>query len=309
MSSYRIFVIDMSRKWNIISVMSAVGVDLGGTWIRAGLVSETGALLARERRRVSSDLSPTAIVDQVVETVAAVDEGNGPIGIGVPTTLDEDGRLRPCPNLPTLTGCAFASEVAVRSGRPVAVDNDTRCFAIGEHTFGSAIGRSSVAVVTLGTSVGLSLIIGGVPLRGDGGESGEIWRSPTHLHSVDTGQEPILHDALSAAALTSAYGVESGRTVDAATVFDFVRSGNRAAADAVEHYAGALSFALSWVCDLVDPELVIVGGSIARSFDVLRPLVEQRMGERSARVTTSVLGDDAALLGASQLLVTKEGVK
>jgi len=157
-----------------------VGVDLGGTRIRAAAVSSTGTIDKFRQRPTQSDRPAMHIVEDVVELVQEVAPvGLAGIGVGVPTTLDERGCLRPCLNLPTFGSFNLGAELQTRLNTKVQLENDARCFTLGEWAWGAARGVRIAVGLTLGTSVGLGIVVDGVPFRGAHGDAGEIWRSPT----------------------------------------------------------------------------------------------------------------------------------
>lgn len=281
--------------------MEAVGVDLGGTWVRAGLVTESGRILTRARAPVDPLVPADQIVSAVAATVASVRPGTQPVGVGVPTTVTSAGRLRPCPNLPTLDGFALADALSERFRAPVVLDNDARCFAMGE--WGSSGGVESLAAFTLGTSIGLGIVLGGVPVRGSTDEAGEIWRAPV------PGTQDTLHDRCSAEAVRNSYASRTGNTADTAAIFRLASRGDEPALASIEAYASAFAWAVRVVLDIIDPAAVVVGGSISNSYEVIRPWVDAVVGGRASRIRRSVLGDDGGIIGAARLCAGRRSLQ
>ena len=157
--------------------MRAVGIDLGGTNIKAGAVDAQGRIL--ERRSI-----PTGLADGAQAVIArmaglARELGiEGPLGVGSPGLIDAaGGRILECPNLHDLQEVPLRDELArhlgIASSR-VVLENDANVAALGEHWLGAGRGVDDVLVVTLGTGVGGGLVLGGKLYSGPGGMAGEI---------------------------------------------------------------------------------------------------------------------------------------
>ncbi|MEI8093865.1 MAG: ROK family protein [Spirochaetales bacterium] len=283
--------------------MQFIGVDLGGTRMRAALVDLQGQVSGFQDQPTDATRTPAELVRALARLVEAVEASCGrrglPVGVGVPTTVRADGTLAACPNLPTLPdGYDLARLLEGELSRPVRLDNDARCFTLGELFWGQGRGLHTFAGVTLGTSIGLGLVVGGAAHRGFRGEAGEIWRSPVGLEAL----APTLHDQLSGAAIALAAG-----TVDGAEAARKARQGDTRAQAAWQAYGQGLGLALSWVCDVVDPERVVLGGSVAASFDLFGDRLRAVLGGRKTELVVSKLGDHAALLGAASLVMENEG--
>ena len=170
-----------------------VGVDVGGTSIKIGLVDDLGQSInpkesAQDGEAVVSiktDTLPQAAVDSISETMAALlkrlDISNsqcGGVGLGVPTTMDKSTRkLRRPPNLPSWVDFPICDELSKAVNLPVIFCNDANAAAYGEYWVGSASGQSSLALLTLGTGIGAGIIIEGKSVDGAvgyGGECGHI---------------------------------------------------------------------------------------------------------------------------------------
>jgi len=172
-----------------------VGVDIGGTSIKIGLVDDLGNTIDlggddtnkthRNVTVIKTDTQPQAAVASMMETITAllkrltIDRTHfGGIGLGVPATMDKNtGKLRRPPNLPTWADFPICDELAKLLHIPVLFCNDANAAAYGEYWVGSASGHSSLALLTLGTGIGTGIIIEGRSVDGDigyGGECGHI---------------------------------------------------------------------------------------------------------------------------------------
>jgi glucokinase len=161
----------------------AIGVDLGGTKILAGVVTRDGEVVRRHERPTPTDSQARLLaeVDAAIETLRA-DDGVGAIGLGIPGTIDQaGGRIYVATNIP-LADVGLRDRMQERFGVPVGLDNDANAAAIGEWKAGAARGATDVVMLTLGTGVGGGVISGGAPFRGGGGAGVELGHTVVLAH-------------------------------------------------------------------------------------------------------------------------------
>lgn len=277
--------------------MSTIGVDLGGTRIRVGAVDEHNEVILLRELPTRSGRAATEIAADIASLVRVVQTETGmtggAIGVGVPTTIDSSGRLVACVNLPTCDGYPLAATLGDMLDTVVQMENDARCFALGEWLGGAARGATIAAGVTLGTSIGLGIVMQGKLMRGAHGEAGEIWRSPTDLSGGHVDAD--LHGLLGGHVLAHDH-------LDGPGLARRARDGDRAAVELFIRYGERLGAALCWICDLFDPDIMVVGGAVAASFDLFGDRARLTLGTRRASVVVSTLGDRAAILGAAGLV-------
>jgi predicted NBD/HSP70 family sugar kinase len=280
--------------------MHYIGVDFGGTWIRAGLVNDTGGMLRTVRRPTNSNRPAEEIADDVLRAIEELDHaGVSAIGVGVPTTLRNDLSLAPCPNLPTMSGFPLNQWLCDRSAIPVHLENDARCFGLAEWLWGVQHGVDILAAVTLGTSIGLAFVISGELLDGAHREAGEIWRSPVDLTTSSMTDFATVHDFLSGDWLSAAFRAATGDQASAEQVAQLATNENRAAQKVFADYGRTLGNTLAWVCNILDPDAIVIGGSISRSFSLFEKDLSARLPALHCKVELSVLGDNAGILGAA----------
>jgi glucokinase len=286
------------KKW-------AIAVDLGGTWIRAAAVCEDGTIGPIGRRETFASRPHGSILADVAELVAEAARGLAArgkvvagLGIGIATVLD-GVRTVPCPTLPTLGDLDVGDLVLEQIHLPVATANDAACFAMGEAWMGAGRGCSNVCGLTLGTGIGLGIVIGGHIHSGSHGFAGEIWRTPTV-------RDGCLEDHVSGRAIEQHYRSLSGRELPGAGIADLATAGDTAALGAFLAFGRWLGATVAGLVNLLDPELVVLGGTIAKSYHLFRQPVEEALARTTSpqrvRVERSHLGESAALLGAAKLL-------
>lgn len=151
----------------------AIGVDIGGTKIAAGVVDGGGAILRRQRRATPVD-DAKALVRATVEAIADLDAPDAPVGVGVAGWVDLDGRVRTSPNLPGLTDEPMRERLEAELASPVVVLNDADAAAWGEFCLGAGREVDALAMFMVGTGVGGGLVLHGQLVRGAHGAAGEL---------------------------------------------------------------------------------------------------------------------------------------
>lgn len=151
----------------------AIGVDIGGTKIAAGVVDGDGAILRRQRRPTPVD-DAKALGRATVEVIADLDAPDAPVGVGVAGWVDLDGRVRTSPNLPGLADEPLRERLEAELASPVAVLNDADAAAWGEFCLGAGREADALAMFMVGTGVGGGLVLHGQLVRGAHGAAGEL---------------------------------------------------------------------------------------------------------------------------------------
>ncbi len=286
-----------------------LGIDAGGTRIRAVLTDLEGTVRAsatgvvRSARRAGRILD--AIADLAARARSAIPRDRVlAAGAGISGIVDQtSGTVLLSPDLPGLEGLAVADQLEERLGLPVGIDNDDVLAAVGEASFGAARGCSDVVFLSLGLGLGAGLIVGGRPVRGARSAAGAIaYLAPGRLEERASGRV-IPRRYLKLA------GLEESRTrdLDAREVFRRADTGDRAAARVIAEATEALGHLVVNVAALIDPEIIVVGGGLSES----GPRLIERLAERLARsvpypprLVRSELGEEAVGLGAAALALT-----
>lgn len=287
----------------------AIGIDVGGTKIAAGVIDREGKILRRVERPTPTDSRDEflSVLDEIVDELRA--DGIEAIGFGLPSTIDQrTGRVVGSVHVP-LEAFDFRDHAAERFSVPVALDNDGNAAAIAEWKIGAGRGSNHMVMLTLGTGVGGGLILDGKPYRGFVGAGAEIG----HM-VLEYGGEPCSGSC-------SGHGhfeqVSSGREADrkavellgpGATGRELVgaaRGGNQAALDAVREIGKRLGAALGSLVNIFNPEVIVIGGGFSQARDLfLEPALETMKvealppGRDLVRVVPALLGPDAGLVGA-----------
>ncbi len=280
----------------------AIGVDVGGTQTRVAAI-DNGSIVVRTA-------FPTRGIREVVEAVGEVLAAAGwpqpaTIGVGAPAPMDmTTGRIVSFPNLPHWNGVEVAQPLQHAFRCPVYLANDATCAAIGELAWGHR--ARDFVYLTWSTGIGGGIVSGGNVVWGATGQAGEIGHIVVRPEGppCGCGKRGCL-EALAGGASLAAQGTEAlGHPISARELVDLARSGDPIARALVGRACRALGQAIAILWDLLEPERIILGGGLTRSWDVLGPQVRaaaQAMTRADPQLVLTRLGDDAGLLGAAAL--------
>lgn len=307
----------------------AVGVDVGGTRIAAGLVDRKGRPIKEARTLTPVAAGPFGIVDTVIDLITDVSAGAHPseiagVGIGLPAQIDFlKQTVEFCTNLP-LAGVDVRSLIMSRVRHSVTIDNDGNCAGIGESRFGAAKRVRDFVMITLGTGVGGALFLGGEPYRGSRGLAAEIGHMVIsldgppcpcggrgHIESF-LGRPAIAARGREAAGAYAAHAIRAEAGGDAAnvtaeSVVNAALKGDEIARTILLEAGEILGEALVGIVNLLNPKLIVVGGGIGESCDFLvrraAEVIDETAlaGRRDLRVVQAELGNEAGVLGAAAL--------
>ena len=291
-----------------------LGIDIGRAWIRVAAADLSGAIVARrdERNRARGAAALVEAVGEVAhEVVAAAGITWRKVAhtvVGGPGVFDPDSdRLRHAPNLPGWSRPGVMSSLREALPPTVALDNDANLAAVGERSYGRGREARTFVYVSVGTGIGMGVIIDGELYRGAHGAAGEVGYLPLGgedepVRGRDAKRRGILEEAASAdAVVRTAKQLGMKGATSAKRVFSAARAGDELALAAVEAEANRLALVVGTVAAIVDPEFVLLGGGIGSNIDLLRPPLERRLAELTPLappVAEGELGQDAIVLGA-----------
>ena len=293
-----------------MTAQRALGVDVGGTKILAGVVDREGSVERREGRLTphSSQEELLAELDAVVEKLRGDDVAA--LGFGLPSTIDQRaGRAVASVHIP-LAEVDFRDRMAERFGLPVGIDNDANAAAIAEWRLGAGRGASYVVMLTLGTGIGGGLILGGQPYRGWSGAGAELGHIVLDYGGPPCGEGCAGHghfEALAAGKVADeAARRRYGADADARRLVAEARSGDQGARDDLAEIGRRLGAGLGSLVNVFDPEVIVLGGGFAEADElVLGPARETLSvealppGRDHVRIAWAELGADAGMIGAA----------
>jgi glucokinase len=296
-----------------------IGLDLGGTQLRAALVDAGGAVLAAERRPTDTT-GPAAVLAQMAAMMAALGtDGVQAVGVGIPGTFDgASGTVLGIPALAGWSGMPLASQLRDATGLPAVLENDAKAAAIGEWHAGAGAGSDNFAYVTVSTGIGAGIIADGRLLRGAGGLAGEIGHTritdqPVVCACGRTGcwQALASGPALAARAQAAAgpgsrlQAIAAGQPVSPRHVGIAAQEGDAASLALLEEMGDLLGVGFANLQHCYACERIVVGGGVSALLPLMRTRVEATLrarllpGFRPAVILPAALGDDAGLVGAA----------
>jgi glucokinase len=289
----------------------AIGVDVGGTKILAGLVADDGAVLRRHERPTPHDSQDSVVAELEAAVEELLTDDVGALGFGVPSPIDlAAGVVVECVNMP-LADFALRDHMSHRFGLPVGLDNDANAAAIGEWRAGVGRGVDDLVMLTLGTGLGGGVISGGRPFRGANGLGAElghvvIAHDGRPCQGVCTGHghlEPYVTGLAATAAAEEAFGPAA----DAHRLVRLANEGDETARAILGDIGRHLGSAMGSFANIFGPDLIVIGGGfgvagwghvIPPAEEVMRREALRPMRDR-VRVVRAELATAAGLIGAA----------
>lgn len=286
---------------------TVIGVDLGGTAIKLGLLDRDGTNLASLIVPTPQPSTPQAVAAAMTEAIAQLDPTDSAqaIGVGTPGPADAAGRVaRVAINLAGWRDVPLADWLEAKTGKPTILANDANCAGLGEAWLGAGQAYQDVLVLTLGTGVGGAIILNGelfVGRLGTAGELGLITLDPNGP-PCNSGNRGSLEQHVSVQAVRRRTGQEPHQ------VAALARSGDPEAIAFWHAYGRDLGAGLASLIYIFTPEAIVLGGGISASLDLFLPTVEAELAQRvlpSSReglvIVPAQLGNQAGTLGAAKL--------
>jgi len=319
-----------------------LGIDLGGTSIKAGLLDDGCASVHTGTCDTPANSTPEVVVEQIAELGRrlADEAGVSPdriagVGIGVPGLIDsKSGIVKACVNLKDWHDVPLREMIAAAIGKPTVVDNDANAAAFGEFSMAleDAPDLEHLALVTLGTGVGAGIVLGRQVFHGGGGLAGEIGHMIVvpEGHLCNCGQSGCLERYISATAMVRrateriatgkrsllADALSSGKPLTTLDIFQAAAQGDGLSMSLIEDGAKYLAIACINLCRVIDLQMIIIGGGVANAGDaLLEPLGEAFNahnwnidGAHKPTLHVTSLGNNAGYIGAGALIMSHLGV-
>ena len=305
--------------------MNAIGVDVGGTKIAAGIVTPEGEIL--DEVRYPTPHSPEKLVEAIAAAVSEVGDGGSEVGgvcLAVPgLILAQENRVVFSPNLHAVEGIRLKDELEPRIGLPLTVENDGNAAAWGEFRFGVGSEADHLVFVTLGTGIGGGIITHGVLMRGAQGSGGELGHVTVQATGprCSCGNRGCLEALASGTAIgrrareaavehpDSALGrLAARREVLGEDVTNLAREGDEVALSVLDEAGTWLGVGLAGFVNVFNPEVVAVGGGAMAAGELILKAARREVHLRArppsrdlAEVKVATLGPKSGVLGAAAL--------
>jgi len=311
----------------------ALGIDLGATTVKAGVVSRAGEIVARAERATEPEKGPAGVAENIAlagrDALRAagleLSDLDG-VGVGTPGICNVDeGVVVSSGNL-NFKNVPLAALVRERLGVPVRLENDANCAGLGEQWCGAARGHDDVILYTLGTGVGGALILGGRIYGGATGWAGELGHICIDPDGPECtcGLKGCLEAVASATAMARAarevvaagrspamarLASEQGGRLDARVVITAARGGDPEAQQILRKAGEYLGLVSAMLVSALNPELIVIGGGASHGGEFLMEPMRQMIARHAmpgpasvVKVVQASLGNDAGLIGAATLV-------
>ncbi len=288
-----------------------IGVDFGGTHIRAGIV-EGGEVTRLATTSTRPGSTPNEVLEAIASAALALAPKPKAVGVAIPGEVDADGRCWRLTNVPGFEGVHVGQELAQRLGCPIAVENDATAAALGEQLYGHGRIHPSFLMVTLGTGIGGGLVLGHLLYPGSSGFAGEIGhmnvdRSPD-APTCACGQRGCIEAYAGTYALLRRFRELGGQAEEVLPISVSARRGEPAGLRVFEQMGEALGAGLANIQNLLDLNAIVFSGGISASFDLIEPNVRRALRQYSfapplaeVPLLVSELGERAGVIGAAYL--------
>ena len=303
--------------------MYKIGIDLGGTNIAAGITDQSGKLLHKDSIKTKKNASPEEIIKDIYTIATQVISNQGlaekdiqHIGMGVPGTIDyQNNIVNYAPNI-KFENVPVGKIMSQYTNLPIHMENDANCAALGEAIQGAAKNYKNSLVVTLGTGVGVGVVLDGKLVRGDVEAGHHIIN--TNGPTCGCGRKGCLEAYVSATALIrDAKSAKSPKIIELAggneadieakNAFDAAEQGDPKALKLIENYLFYLSVGFFNFANCYPVQAIIIGGGISKQENkLISPLLEilhknAYGGKWNVDILTAKLGIDAGIIGAAML--------
>jgi fructokinase len=292
-----------------------IGVDFGGTKIEAAALNLAGEFIARVRApNPGSYEAAIQTVCALVSEVESIARGTGTVGIAVPGSISPTSGVMRNANSVYLNGRNLNDDFCAALQRPIRMANDANCLALSEALDGAARDSTIVFAAILGTGCGGGLVVNGTLIEGAHGIAGEWGHVPLPPAPDDAVEQPLcwcgqrgcLETWISGSGLQRDYAATHGTSLASEEIVSLMRGGDARACATVERYLHRLGRALAMVCNIVDPDTIVLGGglsNVTELYSALPPIVRSHVFSDAwnAKLVPARWGDSSGVRGAARL--------
>ena len=293
-----------------------IGIDLGGTKIEGLALDDSGKEILRQRVDTPQGnyQATIAAIVNLVQLLEANTQQIGTVGIGIPGAISPTNQLVKNANSTWLIGKPLHADLQQALSRQVLIANDANCFVVSEATDGAARGAEIVFGVIVGTGTGGGVYVNGKDITGINAIAGEWGHNPLPWPSADEypgrecycGKKGCIETWLSGPGFTHDHQLHGGRGNTAKEIIALAEQGDKLAESALQRYEDRMARALATVINIVDPEIIVLGGgmsNITRLYRNVPKLWEQYIfsDHVATKLAPPAHGDSSGVRGAAWL--------
>jgi len=295
--------------------MYTIGVDLGATFVKMGIVDSNGRVYSRRKIETPARAKKALLIDAIIYNIRDIIRVSGKkiygVGIGVPGPVDsKKGVVHYFPNIKGWNEVPLKAILQKKLGMAVELDNDVNAMTLGEFVFGAGKRCDNLVCVTLGTGVGGGIIINGKLYRGGSMAAGEIGHMPINEIGPRCNCRGI---ACLERYVGNKYILERakkvfGNNITLERLSSLGRSGNKKSIAIWRDFAKKLSVAIIGVVNLLNPDKIVIGGGVSSAGSLILTPLKKEIKTRAmkdqakhVKIVLAKLGADAGIIGSSLL--------
>lgn len=295
-----------------------IGIDLGGTKIEIVLMDDQGQIVAKKREPTTRG-SYSGIVNQLVGLVENMEAEQGvfaSVGLGVPGSVSAKTGLVRNANTTELNGQPLQRDMCEALKRPVTVSNDANCLALSEATDGAGEDAKTVFAIILGTGAGAGVVVNGQVLMGSNGIAGEWGHNPLPWMTEEEfpgpecfcGKQGCIETFLSGPGMQNDHLSVTGQNLTAREIALLASEGDLDAMQTLNRYLDRLARALAHICNIIDPDIFVVGGGLSAISQIYQR-VPELIGKYAfadqidVKIVPAQYGDSSGVRGAAWLSI------
>ena len=294
--------------------MNYIGIDIGGTNLKAGLVNDEGSILAMEKRKIAEVSDQKALVEALVALTQSLTEKGGltpeqirSVGVGVPGAVEiHSGAVLYTCNLP-LRNVPLRKLFHRYLPYPLYVENDANCAALAEYYAGAGKGSKRFVTITLGTGVGAGILHNGQIYHGANGMAGEVGHMSIVYHGepCPCGRRGCWERYAATTALVRAAQEENPAWKDGRTIFAAAEAGDKTVLALLDAWTDEIAQGLAGMVHIFNPQLILIGGGVSAQQKLLIDPIAAKVKAavmpafaEGLEIRAAQLHNDAGMVGA-----------
>ena len=300
-------------------IMKIVGIDIGGTMIKYGLLSIEGKILESGEVRTEAEKGIDVLFDKICKIVDGYLHEEI-LGIAVSGTGQIDGSIGKVvggnPIIPGWIGTNLVEKLENKYNLPAVLENDVNCAALGEKWLGAGKGEDNFVCLTIGTGIGGGIVLNGDILRGDTCVAGEFGHIQIEKNGREClcGKKGCYERYASATALVKMAKERTGKNLSGKEIFEREKANETVYVEIIKEWVDYFTDGLSTLIYIFNPPLIVIGGGVTRQGDYLLDKINESLSKKvgvnfkkNLSIKFAELGNNAGMLGAEYLLLKKLG--